>query len=85
MCQVPRVYTVHGFFFFLRFYLFEREQEREDSRGSGRGRRRSRLPAEQGAQDVGFDPRTLGLAPEPKADTHDLPSHPGIPPLHGFF
>ena len=42
------------------------------SRGSGRGRSRlsgrgrSRLLAEE--PDVGLDPRTLGLRPEPKAD-----------------
>ena len=34
------------------------------SRGSGRGR--SRLIAEE--PDVGFDPRTLGSRPEPKAE-----------------
>ena len=40
------------FFFFLIFYLFDRERERESvrvtSRGSSRGRERNRLPAEQG-------------------------------------
>ena len=47
-------------------------EKREIGRGS------DRLPMEGGAH-VGFDSRTPGSLPEPKADTHPL-SHPGAPP-----
>ena len=43
---------------------------RDTERGRDIGRGRSRLPV--GKPDAGFDPRTLGLQPEPKGDTQPL-------------
>ena len=34
--------------------------------------------------DVGFDARTLGSCPEPKAETQPL-SHPGVPTFKSFM
>ena len=55
-----------NFFFFLRSYLSTRDTEREAE---------TQAPCRD--PDVGFDPRTLGSCPEPKADAQPL-SHPGI-------
>ena len=55
------------------------EIETASKRGNtsrGRGRGRSRLIAKE--PDVGLDPRTPGLRPEPKADAQLL-CHPGAP------
>ena len=54
------------FFFFLRFYVFERDTEiaREWEQG-GEGEAGSPLSKEP---DFRLSPRTLGSCPEPKAD-----------------
>ena len=51
---------------------------RDRGRDIGRGRGRSRLPREP---DAGFDPRTPGSGPKPKADGQPL-CHPGVPRPH---
>ncbi|CAK7307008.1 hypothetical protein VULLAG_LOCUS12961 [Vulpes lagopus] len=58
-----------------------RERERERERQSHRQREKQvsgRKP------DVGLNPRTLGLHPEPKADAQLL-SHPGVPDPSLFY
>ena len=56
--------------FFLKIlFIYSTEIETASERGNtsrGSGRRRSRLIAQE--PDVGFDPRTPGSRPEPKAD-----------------
>ena len=71
-------------YFFFNFYLFmivthrEREREREaETQAEGEAGSMHREP------DVGFDPRSPGSRPEPKADAQPL-SHPGVP-VCGFF
>ena len=63
--------------FLKRFYLFIHERHTE--RGRDIGRERNRLPA--GELDVGLNPRTLRLRPEPKAQ---LLSHPSAPHVFGL-
>ena len=72
------IYFFHSFSFFKKyFYLSIHERHTERSRCTGRGR--SRLaPCRE--PDVGLDPRTLGLRPEPRADAQPL-RHPGA---HSF-
>ena len=68
------------FFFFKYFYLFiydsHREREREaETQAEGEAGSMHREP------DVGFDPRSPGSRPGPKADAKPL-HHPGIPYLN---
>ena len=57
---------------FLNLFIHERHTERE----AETGQREKQAPFTK--PDVGFDPRSLGSRPEPKADTQPL-SHPGVP------
>ena len=62
------------FCFFLRtLFIDERHRERQRHR-----QREKQAPYRK--PDVGLDPRTLGLYPEPKADAQPL-SQPGLPIL----
>ena len=68
-------------FFFLRFYLLDRERESiQAGGGAGRGRERSRLPTEQGAQCEARsqDPGIMTLS---QRQTFNQLSHPGVPPM----
>ena len=51
----------------------EKEKEKEHEQEDGQSEREKQTPL-----DVGFDARTLGSHPEPKADTQPG-SHPGAP------
>ena len=66
-------------FFFLRFYLFERERDRDSEREHkwGVGRGKSRFPTEQGAQSR-LHLRSLGSWTESGRQTLDQLSHPGV-------
>ena len=59
--------------FFLRFYLFMKDAEREAEIIRG-----GIMLFLGGKPDAGFEPRTPGSCPEPKADAQPQ-SHPGIP------
>ena len=59
-------------FFFLGFYLFFYKRHRKRQRHK---QREKQAPCRE--PDVGLDPKTPGLYPEPKADTQPL-SHPGV-------
>ena len=61
------------FLFFKKIYLFMRDTHRERQRHS---QREKQAPCRE--SDMGLDPRTPGLQPEPKADTQPL-GHPGGP------
>ena len=79
-------YKVDNFFlsffsFFLfkkRFYLFIHASRRERQRPR---QKEKQAPCRE--PDVGLDPRTPGLRPEPRADAQPL-SHPGVPVDHFF-
>ena len=60
-------------FYFFRFYLLIHETHTERQRHR---QKEKQAPCREG--DTGFDPRTPGSQPEPKADTQSL-SHPGVP------
>ena len=65
ICDISHILLL---FFFLRFYLTDREQE-STSRGVGEGEAGSPLGREPSPPaDVGLDPRTSGSRPELKAD-----------------
>ena len=61
-----------------RCYLFMRDPERERQRHRHREKQ-----APCGDPDVGFDSRTQGSRPEPKADAQPL-SHPGVLKLNSL-
>ena len=61
----------------FRFYIFIQTQRRQRHR-QGKKQAPHREP------DVGLDPGTPGLCPEPKADAQPL-SHSGIPKIWIFY
>ena len=65
--------------FFKDFYLYIHERHRDRQRHRQRGKQ---APCRE--PDAGFNPRTPGSHPEPKADAQPL-SHPGVPPFFFFF
>ena len=70
------------FFKIIFIYLFMIDGERERERERQRDRQREKqAPCRK--PDVGFDPRTPGSCPGPKAGAKPL-SHPGIPRAMDF-
>ena len=53
---------------FLKIYLFDRERERTQAGGVAEGEGEAGSPMSRDPNS-GFQPRTLGSQPEPKADT----------------
>ena len=62
-------HPLHPCFFFFFNILLINEREKQAPRGE---------------PEVGFNPRTLGSRPEPKADARPR-SHPGVPHLLPFM
>ena len=83
MIRTFKIYSVSNFYFFKDFiYLTERDTAREGTQAGGAGEGEEGSPLSRDP-NAGLDPRTLGLRPEPKADT-SLTEPPQVPLLATF-